>query len=105
MTASANVQICNSWRSWQSEDGVVSETGHATCCHQKSGRNEGEGSIDYSALDHLSALNEVTDEDGEADYAHARQNATANYLGINLKCITKVKLSILRIYTSDWISL
>ena len=87
MTVSADVQVGDGRGSRESKDRVVGEAGHAPGSHQQGGRDESECRVNDRALDHLPALDQVAEEDGEADDAHAGEDTTPYDLCINLKTL------------------
>ena len=61
LAASANIEVGDSWRTWQGEDRVVGEAGHPPGSHQQGGRDEAEGGVDHGPLHDPPPLHQVAD--------------------------------------------
>ena len=81
----ADVEVGDDRGAGDREHLVVGVAGHPSCCHQQRRRQEAEGGVNDGALDHLATLDEVAEEDGDADDGQQAQSAAANNLGINLE--------------------
>lgn len=63
----ADIEVGDHGRSREGEHLVVGVARHPARGHQQGRRQEAEGGVDDGALDNLAALDEVTQEDGDAD--------------------------------------
>ena len=81
----ADVEVGNDRGAGNGEHLVVGVAGHPTRSHQQCSRQEAEGGVNDCALDHLAALDEVAEEDGDADNGQQAQSATANNISINIE--------------------
>lgn len=81
----ADVEVGDHGGAWEGEHLVVGVAGHPPRGHQQGRRQEAEGGVDDGALDHLAALDEVTQEDGDADNGQQGESSTTDYLSINLE--------------------
>ena len=81
----ADVEVGNDRGTRESEHLVVGVAGHPARSHQQGRRQEAEGGVNDGALNNLAALDEVTQEDGDADNGQQGESAAADNLGINLE--------------------
>ena len=81
----ADVEVGNNRGPGEGEHLVVGVTGHPPRGHQQGRRQEAKGGVNNGALDHLAALDEVAQEDRDADNGHQGEASAANNLGINLE--------------------
>ena len=81
----ADVEVGNDRGAGNGEHLVVGVAGHPTRSHQQCSRQEAEGGVNDCALDHLAALDEVAEEDGDADNGQQGEGPATDNLGINLE--------------------